>query len=241
MNLSRPYILWIGRGRLARHLMPVWQRTLSPTYDSKNWDRSQTSATLENLIEHASIIALAISDRAIEEFHRTYLPLNPQAHWIHFSGAQEFAGLQAFHPLMSFGLNAYDEQTYRQIPYVTAAAAAGPLTWPAHLQLPNALIGLPARDKAKYHALCVLSGNFATLLWEKSQREFVNLGLDPQLLKPYAEICLGNVFADRKQALTGPLVRGDLETMNRNLQALAGDPFANVYRAFQQAVAKENS
>jgi predicted short-subunit dehydrogenase-like oxidoreductase (DUF2520 family) len=32
--------------------------------------------------------------------------------------------------------------------------------------------------------------------------------------------------------LTGPLTRGDVDTVARDLRALEGDPYARVYRAF---------
>lgn len=258
-------ILWVGRGRLARHLTADWQHVLAATHESLHWNRNQPVAELHQKLKLADIVALAISDRALVEFYETHKSVAPAARWIHFSGALDVPGVTGFHPLMSFGPALYDEATYRQIPYVTrrlsetastakentgagpAAASssavttptAGPRAWPADLPLPNLLFEIDAADLPRYHALCVMAGNFTTLLWEKAQREFQLLGLSPHLLRPYADIIIQNVFQDPERALTGPLVRGDTETMRKNLESLAGDPFEGVYRAFQKAVLPE--
>lgn len=226
-------ILWIGRGRLARHLIPDWRRALAASHDVLTWDRSQPESALHLLLPQADVVALAISDRALAEFFRTHHARAPRALWIHFSGALEIPGVRGFHPLMSFGPAPYGDAVYRRLAYVTAGADA---RWPDALPLPNALFAIRPEQKPLYHALCVLSGNFTTLLWEKAQREFTRLGLPPEILRPYADVVIDNVFQDPARALTGPLVRGDTETMNQNLQALDGDAYAGVYRAFQKAV-----
>ncbi|MBX3016510.1 MAG: DUF2520 domain-containing protein [Bdellovibrionaceae bacterium] len=226
-------ILWIGRGRLARHLIPDWQRTLTASHDILTWDRSQPESELLRLLPTAQIIALAISDRALETFHAQYRNHAPRARWIHFSGALELEGMTGYHPLMTFGPELYTEATYRRINYVTSSTET---RWPTELPLPNALFAIHPEQKALYHALCVLSGNFTTLLWAKAQSEFAKLGLPAEILRPYADVTIDNVFNDPTRARTGPLVRGDVETMNKNLEALGGDPFAGIYRAFQKAV-----
>lgn len=226
-------ILWIGRGRLARHLIPDWQRTLTASHDIQTWDRSRAESDLFTLLAEAQIVALAISDRALESFFAKYRAHAPKARWIHFSGALEIEGVTGYHPLMTFGPELYTDATYRRINYITT----GPETrWPADLPLSNALFAIRPEQKALYHALCVLSGNFTTLLWEKAQREIAAMGLPPEILRPYADVTIDNVFNDPSRALTGPLVRGDVDTMNKNLEALGSDPFAGVYRAFQKAV-----
>lgn len=243
-------ILLIGRGRLAHHLAHDWTQVFAQTPDSPRltrWDRSQPTSQLIQKLKSASLVAVAISDSALAGFIQQHQPHNPKAIWIHFSGALEVAGAQSFHPLMTFGPELYDDSEYRRIPFITTHESREhstddytPFEWPAELQLPNPLYQISAAQKAQYHALCVLSGNFSSLLWEKAQTEFEKMGLDPKVLKPYAEKCLDNIFKHRALALTGPLVRGDFVTQEKNLAALACDPYQNVYRAFQQVFKKES-
>jgi predicted short-subunit dehydrogenase-like oxidoreductase (DUF2520 family) len=41
-----------------------------------------------------------------------------------------------------------------------------------------------------------------------------------------------NILLDPASALTGPLVRGDQQTLEKNLLALQEDPFQKVYESF---------
>jgi predicted short-subunit dehydrogenase-like oxidoreductase (DUF2520 family) len=45
-------------------------------------------------------------------------------------------------------------------------------------------------------------------------------------------------MSDAGRALTGPLARGDEETVAANLASLEGDPFHDVYSAFARAYAR---
>jgi len=244
MSASVPSILLIGNGRLARHLAHDWAQAL-PQYRLERWNRSQSIAELYHHIPKASVIALAISDSALNEFVRLHHSINSTAHWIHFSGALEVANATGFHPLMSFGPELYEPQVYRQIPYVTVSKSTHKSgvssEWPASFTLPNPLYAIASEQKALYHALCVLSANFSTLLWAKAQTEFEKLGLDPLILKPISEITSRNVFRDRNSALTGPLIRKDVETQQKNLLALKDDPFHGIYLAFQKAFQQEST
>jgi predicted short-subunit dehydrogenase-like oxidoreductase (DUF2520 family) len=79
----------------------------------------------------------------------------------------------------------------------------------------------------------VLGGNFSTLLWSKVLSDFSErLGLPAETLGPYMSQVCRNVLQSGGAALTGPLQRGDVGTIRRDLEALRGDPFAEVYRAF---------
>ncbi len=76
------------------------------------------------------------------------------------------------------------------------------------------------------------SGNFTSLLWESVYREFeAELGLPKAALLPYMERIFANLAAAEGVA-TGPLVRGDMTTIERNLAALDGNPLEDIYRAF---------
>ena len=76
------------------------------------------------------------------------------------------------------------------------------------------------------------SGIFTELLWEKVFQEFeAELGLPKTVLLPYMD----RVFANLRSAngvVTGPLVRKDQETIQRNLMALDGKPLQDLYKAF---------
>lgn len=224
-------ILLIGRGRLAKHLKFAW-RDLNLIL----WDKSQSTEELHNKLKTADVVALAISDSAIESFYKDCRGFTPRdCLWVHFSGALNVDGIVDIHPLMTFGPEIYNDEVYAQIPYVSASIKS----WPDRLPLNNFLYNIDPSNKAKYHALCVLGGNFSSLLWSKAITEFTKLGLPADVARTYALQSLKNTFDNPMNALTGPLVRSDLVTQEKNLKALGDDPYADIYRAFQKAYQKE--
>lgn len=227
MDIERVNYLLIGSGRLARHFQEYF-RQLRLNFET--WNR-RDGGELAGKLERAHRILLLISDSALEDFHKTHRNSAPQALWIHCSGALEIPGMESFHPLMTFGRNLYSLELYNQIAFVTTSSRALEEALPG---LANPCVRIDSKLKARYHALCVLSGNFTTILWQKMMSELRAWDLPPEIARPYARQTIENVFADPGGALTGPLARGDLSTQERNLQALGEDPFADIYRSFQK-------
>lgn len=224
-------VLLIGDGRLATHMRSYLSQTLGSSSLATWSRRKNSSAELSERLSEASIIALAISDSALRSFFEKHSVVAPQVPWVHFSGALEIEGMTSLHPLMTFGPSLYSLDEYRALNFVTT----GEPKWPQALPLINSLFEINPEEKSRYHALCVLGGNFSTMLWQKTQFEFQRLGLPPDILRSYAERGLQNVFANPQTALTGPLARKDLHTQEKNIASLEGDAFQKVYRAFQEA------
>ncbi len=185
------------------------------------------------LDEVADTLLLAISDDALEPFLAAH-PTLARKTCVHFSGSRTVPGAHGLHPLMTFGPKPYSREAYRAIPFVgEQGGLAFSEVFPS---LPNPSWAIDPRDKARYHALCVLAGNFPTLLWAKAFEAFeAQLDLPRAILAPYLEQTLRNTLESGGTALTGPLARGDRGTVARNLDALDGDPYAAVYRAFARA------
>lgn len=227
--MEQPTYGIVGRGRVATHMARYLDLESRP-YSS--WHRGMPCAPVEALGED-TIILLAISDDAIEPL----LAENPELRRktpVHFSGSRIVAGATGLHPLMTFGPEPYELDTYRSIPFVSerGAMAFGDI-FPGFV---NPAFAIDPEQKPLYHALCVMAGNFPTLLWSKVFDEFEQgLGLPHDILRPYLERTLDNTFESGGKALTGPLARGDAGTVRRNLEALGEDSFAGVYRAFARS------
>ncbi|MBX3041835.1 MAG: DUF2520 domain-containing protein, partial [Bdellovibrionaceae bacterium] len=86
-----------------------------------------------------------------------------------------------------------------------------------------------------YHALCVLGGNFPVLLWNKMETDLKAMGLPEESTRLYIQRVSENYLKMGPRALTGPLVRKDESTIQKNLAALSLDPWEKVYRAFREA------
>lgn len=102
-------------------------------------------------------------------------------------------------------------------------------------------LDIPPGEKARYHAAAVMVSNFPVVLLYLGERLLVEAGLDPRVahraLHPLFTAMADNLRVHRgPRALTGPLVRGDTDTVRRHLVALASDPDALVaYRALSLA------
>ncbi len=225
-------ILIIGAGKLAKHLNHYLHLLeLSPL----SWDRSQDPHLLKTKVVQASHVLLAISDSAIESFyHMNLAGFNKTV--VHFSGALSISNLIAAHPLMSFGPEAYDRETYLRIHFILTGANSLIEALPG---VPNHFSLIAPEKKALYHALCVMGGNFPVILWQKMFAEFEALGIPQEAARVYLETILENTLKNPNTALTGPLVRKDKDTIIKNIEALENDKFQNIYFAFVNAVHPE--
>lgn len=91
-----------------------------------------------------------------------------------------------------------------------------------------------AEDKALYHAAAVLAAGHAVALFDLAARALAACGLPPRfarrVLLPLARSNLANIAAapTNARALTGPFARADVETVRRNLAALAARDLGGV-------------
>ncbi len=226
----------LGGGRLARHMRhyldllglrcSAWARQPDPQLNSHNI--ADTTERLHATVREASHILLLVSDDAIAGLVKRYPELRIKT-LIHCSGALGIPGIAGAHPLMTFGSELYELDTYRKIPFMLDQGLDMAELLPG---LPNPHSHISVERKAQYHALCVIAGNFPQILWQAISQRFTELGLADGMLEPYLRRVLDNFLANPGTALTGPLSRGDKGTINRNLQSLQPDPLQALYQSF---------
>jgi predicted short-subunit dehydrogenase-like oxidoreductase (DUF2520 family) len=223
----------VGRGRAALHIaryLELEGRQVT------RWHRGLPNPPAE-VLGGAGVILLAISDGALAPFIAANPELGDRT-LVHFSGSQTVEGADGLHPLMTFGPEPYDLRTYRSIPFVEETGNRRfREIFPG---LVNPVWALDPELKPLYHALCVLAGNFTTLLWLKAMDDFENrLGLPRELLGPFLERTAANTLAHGRAAVTGSLARAETGTIDRDLHGLAGDPYRQVYTAIAHAAGAE--
>lgn len=223
--------LMIGNGRVATHMSQYLQML---GLDFLSWHRGKDEALLRDYIEQATHVLLLISDDAIKPFVRDHA-FKPNQCLIHFSGALVSDLAYGVHPLNTFAAELYDLATYQSMPFIIDDDA------PAFADLlpgiPNAHFRLAKSQRPLYHALCVMSGNFTVLLWQKAFADFENkLGIPKECLHLYLQTVTQNLLSDPASALTGPLARGDQAVIEKNLQSLSGDAYQQIYQAFVDVV-----
>ena len=103
--------------------------------------------------------------------------------------------------------------------------------------LPNPHHYIKPELRPLYHALCVTSGNFTTILWDRFFASLTDqLGLPVDVAFPFLDQINENLKDRKFPALTGPIARRDLATIEDNLRALEGDPLQKVYYGFLEAL-----
>jgi predicted short-subunit dehydrogenase-like oxidoreductase (DUF2520 family) len=224
-----------GDGKLARHFAHYFNLRKIP---HARWSRrmqAEDGLTAVQALSDCETILVMISDAAIEPWivEARAAGLITQR-FVHFSGALATPMAIGLHPLMSFGMGFYELAEYERIPFITETGGATfPDVFPT---LSNPSFSIPAEHKALYHALCVMSGNFTVLLWQKMFSDFEKkLGVPVEAALPYLERIARNLKSDPGAALTGPLARGDRQTIEKNLESLSGDRFQKIYESFVEA------
>ena len=222
----------IGDGRMASHFTRYLELSGVPY---RQWSRKTDShSDPAEYLEGSRAVFLLIRDDAIAGFveeHPRLKEMNP----IHFSGSLYVEDIPSIHPLMTFSKEMYTLEKYQSIPFIHEK---GKFSITDILpELPNPSQPMDFGKKSLYHSLCVLSGNFTTMLWQKVFSDFQDkLELDSQLLIPYMEQTFENLKTNWVDALTGPLARRDKATIERNMSALEGDIYREVYRSFADTV-----
>ena len=76
-------------------------------------------------------------------------------------------------------------------------------------------------DRAAYHAAASMASNYLVALEDAAERLLATTGARRQLLVPLVRATVENWARDGARALTGPIARGDDETVARQRQAVA--------------------
>ena len=173
---------------------------------------------------------LCVPDRAIADVARS---LEPGPWLAHVSGGTPLAALDphvkrfSVHPLQTLTLARGPEQLDGAWGAVTAESddAHARAVWLAET-LGLRPFTLADDNRASYHAGAAIASNFLVTLYRTASQLFEEAGAPPEALVPLLERTIENGFD-----LTGPISRGDWETVERHRSALRGSGFEQAYEA----------
>jgi predicted short-subunit dehydrogenase-like oxidoreductase (DUF2520 family) len=186
------------------------------------------------LRDDAGLRLLCVPDRAIAEVAQAIEP----GPWVaHVSGGTPLAALDphehrfSVHPLQTLTQARGPEQLDGAWAAVTAETpeARERALWLADV-LELRPFALADDRRALYHAGAAMASNFLVTLYRTAARLFVEAGAPPEALIPLMERTIANGFE-----LTGPIARGDWETVERHLEALHGTDLEPLYTALAEA------
>ncbi len=223
--IRAPYGI-VGDGNLARHMIRYFQYLDLPF---RQWKRKSEQDIYESLQDCGSILLL-IKDSEIHSFYKGHRFLQDKL-CLHFSGSLSLPEIPSAHPLMSFSNELYSFEQYKQIHFVIEQ---GRDSFSELLPgLENSFSEIKSEQKPLYHALCVCMGNFSQMLWREVEEEFLQLKIPRMAFQMYLRQILENYFNDNS-ALTGPHRRGDLKSIEKNLEALNGKNLEPIYKSFDR-------
>ena len=216
----------VGDGKVARHFMHYFN-LVGISYNQ--WQRKQSTKQLQQAVAHSDVVLILISDDAIENFIHQHPFLNDKT-LVHFSGVLTVDNASGCHPLMTFTQELYDLDSYQSIPFVCDEAVDFKALFP---QLSNESFSIAKENKAYYHAMCVMAGNFTQILMRETTKQLNSeLQFPKDILFPYLMQNSKNFIANPEKSATGPLERGDFSTINKHLQVLQDDALEGIYKSF---------
>lgn len=247
--MPRPILGFVGAGKVGQTLARLWSgrgysvgAVSSRTPASAEALAAQVGAPVVPLAEmaaHAELILLTVPD---DQIGSVVDALAKQNHnhgrgFLHTSGAfdasllaplaEQGARVGSLHPAFpfadttvsllalpgsTFAYQAEDPALRAQVLGLIASADGRPLP-------------VPEGQKARYHAALVLASNYTVTLYALAQSLLLDMGADRDAANAALNALVGGTIENLRlrgipDALTGPLTRGDLGTLQAHLQAL---------------------
>jgi len=196
----------------------------------------------------AAVVIIATPDRAIESAARNIASsLEPGALVLHLAGSRgldAFADLQALRPDVRVGalhpLQSFPTATIglERLHGSWAAVAGDPQTTELAVALGLHPFELPDSRRLQYHATAVVASNHLVALLGQVERLASACGVPFDAFAPLVQSSVVNAFGiGPALALTGPVARGDLVTVEQHLATL--DPGErDAYRTLAREVAR---
>jgi predicted short-subunit dehydrogenase-like oxidoreductase (DUF2520 family) len=247
-----PRISILGAGRLGTSL----GRSLSrKDFRVKVLSSSRLNAAKKDSFRFSKneVVFICLPDREIssaaEKLSRTGVDFKGKT-FFHCSGLlpshllkplkEKGASTGSFHPIQSFAAKNTPLRHFKGV-YIGVEGDAGALAVARLIirKLGGKFLRLEEIDKPLYHTACSIASNFFVLLLDISSQLMadarIHKALARRIILPLVQGTLHNVKKfGLEQALTGPLSRGDIDTIKRHLSALKNSPqpYRRIYEDF---------
>ncbi|MBN2796441.1 MAG: DUF2520 domain-containing protein [Clostridia bacterium] len=227
-------------------------------YLSKSLDSAKKAATyvgctytedLSDLIENSDVIFITTPDHQISKVVSEIIDLEKNLEhkvFVHMSGAHPSsllnplkaskAKVASIHPLQTFSNIEKASEDLKKAYFSYESEDEVLLPWLRSIT--DRVILLKPEDKVKYHLAACIYSNYLVTLMDFGNRMLSDLDLNfdgMTAMYPLIEATLNNLIqSGSKKALTGPIQRGDINTLERHLQALK-DEDLNLYLSLAKA------
>lgn len=196
----------------------------------------------QDVVQNSDVIFITVPDGAIEEVWRSIKDLDYKGKTIcHCSGAMSSeifsepdnsGGRCSFHPLLAVSSVSQDlgEAFFTIEGNETGLETARKIL----NQCGNTYQEIDKTYKSRYHAAAAIASNLVVGVLDMAVSMLTECGFDEEgARKALTPLVTGNVAAvmerGAKAALTGPVKRGDIETVEKHLKLLSGNDY-EIYR-----------
>lgn len=232
----------------GKNVTGFYSRTHESADEAATFAETETYSSLCKLVEESDVIFITTPDGVIPQVWGELLHQDISNCIIcHFSGSlsshvfsgREEAGASgiSMHPMYAFSDKFHSYEQFHTA-YLTlegdpeAVAVMKPM-WEA---IGHHVLTLKAEDKIKYHAAAAMASNEMLGLMQASLDILSECGFSEKdsmaLLTPLVQ---GNIASMLEKgcvnALTGPVERGDTQTVRKHLQALEGSKAGKIYQS----------
>ncbi len=232
----------------GKNVTGFYSRTHESADEAATFAETETYSSLCKLVEESDVIFITTPDGVIPQVWGELLHQDISNRIIcHFSGSlsshvfsgREEAGASgiSMHPMYAFSDKFHSYEQFHTA-YLTlegdpeAVAVMKPM-WEA---IGHHVLTLKAEDKIKYHAAAAMASNEMLGLMQASLDILSECGFSEKdsmaLLTPLVQ---GNIASMLEKgcvnALTGPVERGDAQTVRKHLQALEGSKAGKIYQS----------
>lgn len=236
-------------------LRGFYSRTIDSAKEAAQFCNTSFFKDLDSLIEVSDTLFIAVNDEAINDVWDCITTKNVKGKVIcHFSGSlssdiffnKERAGVSvcSLHPIYAFSnkFTAHQNLTEALFTVEGDSEALERMQELFHL-LPNKMVKIQTEAKAKYHAAASVASNQVTgLLWmavELLKEAGITEEIAYEMLEPLVKNSISTIFSQGCQnALTGPIERNDVKTVEKHLSALEKPLWSQAYRAVGSLVTK---
>lgn len=202
----------------------------------------------------ADLLIIAVrDDQIVDTAGRLIGSVGAVDHAVHVSGMRQVRdlapldqaglGVGAFHPLQTLP---EPDAGARRLPGAWVALTTDDIELHALLVLLAGSLGMHAFDladehRAVYHAAAAAAANFPVAALAMAEDLFAAAGVPFGAARPLSEAIVSNVFElGPRVALTGPVARGDHDTVRHQLEAVtaAAPEWRGTYLALVRALAR---
>ncbi|MCR5793039.1 MAG: DUF2520 domain-containing protein [Lachnospiraceae bacterium] len=242
---------------LKEHAVEVsgyYSRTKSSAVWAAGFTESKSYADMGELIADSDVVCISTNDGAIGEVWNLVRKYNLSNKIIsHFSGSlsidvfsnweQTGCEVCSIHPMFAFSDKESAYQQLNHVMFTMEGSKSALLAMKALFEsFGNSVVVIPGEKKMLYHAAASLMSNHLMGLLKTSVDMLKESGFEEEqayrLLEPLATNNLRNAFANgAAAALTGPIERGDIDTVRKHLSCMNEEQKA-VYRALGPQVVK---